>query len=496
MKMYNRSPLGRAFCLAMCVVLLICAAQGISAFASDNTRYNPYTTTVYSGYSKKPTTTQAPTTTAAPTTTQAPETTEKSLSDLKNEYNKLDAEIEENEKKLNEITNSINTNEDKLELLNSQISAIKRQISILQDRIDELNYDIKATDNEIAQLTADIALLDVQITDTQQKIDESKATMESTEGQVLGRLRAAYMSGEASSLEILFSSADLSTFFTRKELIERVTENDRDLIEELRIKSIALEELEHSLGEQKETHAAKKADLDTKRVELVANKRELDADMQTQKGKQSSLSSKSAEVEQIISQLDQNSDAYQKQLEIQRREREEIEKQIDDYIRQHGSSKGDIPDKIYNNDGKMTWPVPYENTYISAGYPTYPSGGAHWGIDIVVRDSDGTNISNGKTICAAQGGEVIYASPNDGGNNSFGNYLIIDHGDGVMTLYAHCKRIVVSKGDIVKKGQKVAEIGLTGNTTGYHLHFEVRIKQADGTVSRVQPLNYVSKPSN
>ena len=87
------------------------------------------------------------------------------------------------------------------------------------------------------------------------------------------------------------------------------------------------------------------------------------------------------------------------------------------------------------------------------------------------------------------------AGANDGNwNYGFGNYCVIDHGDGTQTLYAHAKTLYVSKGDVVQKGEKIGAIGETGNTTGPHLHFEVRIKKSDGSVSRVQPLDYVSKP--
>ncbi len=137
----------------------------------------------------------------------------------------------------------------------------------------------------------------------------------------------------------------------------------------------------------------------------------------------------------------------------------------------------------------MIWPVP-GSTRMTAGYPTYPSGGKHLGIDIV--RTDVTTL--GSPFRAAQGGEVILAYNDGNWNQGFGNYCIIDHGDGKMTLYAHAKRLNVSKGDVVQKGDTIGQIGDTGNTTGPHLHFEVRIKRSDGSISRVDPLDYVSEP--
>ncbi|NLX93618.1 MAG: M23 family metallopeptidase, partial [Clostridiales bacterium] len=141
------------------------------------------------------------------------------------------------------------------------------------------------------------------------------------------------------------------------------------------------------------------------------------------------------------------------------------------------------------NDGTMIWPVPYDRCYITAFFPYYPSGKKHTGIDIVVRDAGGGNISYGKKIVAAQGGNVF----SSGWNGAYGNCVIIDHGGGLLTLYGHCSALSVSTGQTVSKGQKIGEIGSTGNSTGPHLHFGVKTN-SNGTPQWVQPLDYVSKP--
>lgn len=490
MKKFN--SLRVLLCVAFCLIVAGVAVSGMFAFAETLTNYSRYnyeSITNYSYYTYRPTTT-APATTAAPTTAD----NSAELAALRKQYAQLDSEIAADERKLDQVQDNINSEEYKLKVLNGQISSIKSQINLLESEVGTLNYQISSTDASINQLNTDIDTLNTQIDETQVAIDDAKATMAGTEEQVLGRIRAAYIGGEASNLEMLFSSSDLATFFTRKELIERVTENDRDLIEELRIKSEALEQMEQSLGVQKETLVAKNEELGEKRVQLAENKAELDVALDAQVEKKQELNRKSAEIQEVISDLDEDSDAYKAQIAQKKKDREEIEKQIDEYVRQHGSSQGDEVPISYNNDGKMCWPVPYANTAITASYPAYSDGSRHSGIDIVVRDSSGANVSNGKDIVAAQGGKVIFAISDNGYNNSYGNYCMIDHGDGTVTLYAHCKRVIVTKGQVVQKGQKIAEIGLTGNTTGYHLHFEVRVKDKNGNVTRVNPLNYVSKP--
>ena len=151
--------------------------------------------------------------------------------------------------------------------------------------------------------------------------------------------------------------------------------------------------------------------------------------------------------------------------------------------------------KILVGSNSMLWPVSFKSEDVE-GFPRYSSGGAHHGIDIFVignngsnRDSNGGSLSYGKPFRAAQSGVVVEAANNGKYNTGFGNYCVIDHGDGTQTLYAHAKYISVSVGDTVKQGQTIGEIGDTGNTTSPHLHFEVRLNG-----ERVNPLNYVSEP--
>lgn len=158
-------------------------------------------------------------------------------------------------------------------------------------------------------------------------------------------------------------------------------------------------------------------------------------------------------------------------------------------------TKEQKPEKLLVSSGSMLWPVAHKSEVVE-GFPRYSNGGTHHGVDIFVignegrnRDDNGNSLSYGKPFRAAQSGIVIEASSNGKFNTGFGNYCIIDHGDGTQTLYAHAKAVYVTAGDTVKQGQTIGEIGGTGNTTSPHLHFEVRLNG-----NRVDPLNYISKP--
>lgn len=414
---------------------------------------------------------------------------EKTLEELEDEYAKIEEEIKKNEDKLDKVEGQINTNENKLDKLNSEIEDINSQISNLEERIDVLNGDINDLNTDINDLSAEIIEIDETIADIESQIADCEDLTEETKSQLLNRIRENYMAGGGSKLEILFSATDLTSFLERQELVAQMSTNDTELINEMAAKVSELNSLEAQLNGQKADLELKKEELKADMQLLADRQSDLEDSKNTQEAKRKEATGKQEEIQDVLKELDKDSAEYKAQIARQKKEREEIDRQIDEYIRLHGSSQGDTPDEEYNNDGKMLWPVP-GSTRMTAGYPAYSNGERHMGIDIV--RTDVTTL--GSPFRAAQGGEVIIAKNDGNWNYGFGNYCVIDHGDGTQTLYAHAKTLYVSVGDVVQKGENIGAIGSTGNSTGPHLHFEVRIKKANGDVSRVQPLDYVKKP--
>lgn len=409
---------------------------------------------------------------------------------MQNRYEELEKDIEKNEQALAQVQQDIKTNEKKAENISNQIEKIEEQIDLLDESIDILNGDISDLQSSIDVTTNDIESINSQISEIELQIEQTDALMAQTREMLLARIRENYMAGgTGSTLELLLSSGDISSFFARKELVTSVSENDAQLVNDLADKINELNDLQKELEEKKTTLEEKKTELDTQMDSLNERENELESSKAAQNSKKSDATEKYDELKYIINELDKDSDVYKKTIKRQQAEREALEAEIDEYIRQHGSSQGDIPDEEYENDGDMMWPVKGD-TRITAGYPAYSDGSPHWGIDIVKSDGN----TRGQPFYAAQGGEVIIAKNDGNWNSGFGNYCVIDHGDGTQTLYAHSDNILVSVGQVVKKGEKIGIIGATGNVTGPHLHFEVRVKKADGSVSRVNPLNYVSKP--
>ena len=422
---------------------------------------------------------------------------QESLEDLRNQIDEIEQGIVEDNKALAEVEKDIKNNEKKLDNLNDQLDKISQQVDLLKESISILNDDIDDLQGNIDLTSQDIKDINSQMAEIETQISETESLMEATRVILLARIRENYMAGDASTVELLFSSTDLSTFFARQELVKRVSENDAQLIKDLTEKINMLADLQKELETNKIALETKKAELDSQMNTLNTRQNELESNKKSQQKKQEEAARKYHEVEDLIDELDKDSEAYKKAIKQKEAEREALEAEIDRIIQQEGSTEGDTPDVEYENDGKLAWPLKERNT-ITAGYPYYPSGGRHWGIDLCLctksgstRDSNGNSLSYGQPYYASQGGEVIIAD----WHKSFGNYVVVDHGDGKQTLYAHSKSLNVKKGDIVKKGQQLGLMGDTGNVTGPHLHYEVRIKKADGSVSRENPLNYVSKPS-
>lgn len=400
----------------------------------------------------------------------------KSLDDLKKDYNELEKEIEANQKKLENIKNQQTSNAEKMKLLSSQAEAISSQLDVLNSQLSVLNADIADYDREISAL-------DKKIADAQSKIDKIDADVAATQEKISERLRATYMAGSSSWIEILLESDSISSLLLRIQLLASVTENDNKLISKLE------KQIEELNAAKAELDKDKKA-LEEKRSLLVEKKSELDSKNKTLSSKQSAYNANYRQISALMTSLDKSSAEYQQELQRQYRKRAAFERQIDQLV--SGGSQGG--DNDYYDNGEMLWPVPYKNSYISAGYGYYdPEGDGtytmHPAIDIVVREN-GVNVSYGKNIIAAQSGKVLVRGYSDVG----GNYITIDHGDGYRTYYGHCSKIIASAGQYVEKGEVIAYIGNTGYVTGPHVHFQV-MQVKNGVVNRLNPLNFVTPPN-
>lgn len=311
-------------------------------------------------------------------------------------------------------------------------TALRKKIDNTQSQINACNKQISDLDNQIVQLESDI------VTKTQELEDSKYAFRQ--------RLRAVYMSGgeASSSLSVLLSADGLEDLLTKSELTKSISAYDGLLMQKIVNDMKAIEEKKAQINVLIEEQKATKATLAKKKAEL---------------------DSQIAEVNSIIAGIDNDIGDINDKVDALEKAQREYEQAIKDA--QHIGS-----DQTYSGD--FAWPCPGYYTITSPyGYRNHPISGKwkfHKGVDI-----SGGGIK-GKPIIAAADGIVSVASYNSGG---YGYYVMVNHGskngDSYITLYAHMTRYVVSPGQSVKKGQTIGYVGTSGSSTGYHLHFEVRV---------------------
>lgn len=411
---------------------------------------------------------------------------EKLFGAIEEEYSKLEEDINANKNELDSVNSDINDNVNRLAIINSEVDILNNQIKLLNSELSTLNLSITVISRVYDELIKEIDDLTASIEETDKKIKETEPELRKATDEVHELIRNEYMDGEISYIEFIFNSGSLEEYYVRKELFNRVKEDKTEKMNKFAA-------LNKQLTEEKEKMEKEKAVLENDRLVVEEYNDKYNESIKRQEAAQKDLINKKSEVTErknevkdIISELDTESEIYKQQIQRDRAEMEYLSVYVDNYISEHGSQLNDIPDVEFENTGEMIWPVSF-NSYLTATYPAYSDGSPHWGIDIC---AEGGN-SYGRPFNAAQGGIVILAVNDNNYNSGFGNYCVVDHGDGTSTLYAHARNLVVSRGDVVRQGETLGYIGSTGNVTGPHLHFEVRVKNSDGDISRVNPLNYV-----
>ncbi len=345
-----------------------------------------------------------------------------STSALKNKQSALSRALTKVKQKKAQVQSELRRKARETDKMEDDIHAVDAQMSRLADKIDQTTEQLAKGKAEQEQIAAYLRAQTV-------KFDEVRE-------QVRQRLRSIYAQGESSSLSLLVGTQSIGDLATRKALVERIADRDRELFSQVRI-------LRDQILEKK-----KEQDV------LVAKIAELNA---TQKQDLEELEAARAKKKQIYSVLKAQEDLLETQYNQMQRESRVIEQQIFEIQ----SRTTGTP--IFK--GKFIMPV---NGRRSSGFGvrTHPISGRrkmHNGQDIAA--------PSGTPIKAAGAGKVIAATY----LNGYGNTVIIDHGGKISTLYGHCSRLFVRVGQSVTQGQKIAAVGSTGYSTGPHLHFEVRV---------------------
>ncbi len=398
-----------------------------------------------------------------------------------------------------DLDKEIEASKVKQEQIESEMAAASASAAALQEQIDAVQVQIDAHNEKIAVLNKQIAALDAQITEinknieeTQKKIEEQQLKIEETQKLLGERLRAMYMSGNVSTIEILLEADSFESLLNRLELVSQITKHDSKIVEELTAQIEELEAMKVSLEEQMVKLEASKKEVEASKAEVVAAKAEVAAVKRE-------LDAKLNKLERYLSSLDASNEellTYQRQVEAQ---------------------QSAYMDKIYNLlngiastgdgtvEGGLTWPVPYSNTYVTSPFGYRTIGGKrsmHYGIDISMGGASDYN----KRIVSSASGKVLISSgvcshnypksSSCGCNGGYGNYVVIDHGNGMVVYYAHLASVSVSVGQTVDRGQTIGILGCSGYSTGAHIHYEIRIGSGSRNNTAKNPMNYLTVPSD
>lgn len=418
--------------------------------------------------------------------------------DVKRAERELEAakqQAQQLDNKLNELNGSISDTESYINQVDGWISDVTLQIYNLNQEINAKQAEIDAKQTQINDTLANIDAVKTSIAQTEINLSDAQTTEANQYSSMKLRIQYMYENGDESFLDILFSSDSMIDFLNNAEYISEISKYDREKLIEYGENKDIITNLLANLETQKSELETQEAKYETELGELEEQKSVLDSKKSEQEVLQASYTdlynAKNNELSNLESQ--QSDTEYKKQLAL--KEVEEQEQRVEQARKEYAAWLAELARLNKDADAAVaaklaeinvtgfTWPVPGFNRITSQfGMRMHPILGYE-------KLHDGTDISgagiNGTPILAAYSGTVVLAQSYWG----YGNCVKIDHGGGVVTLYAHASAILVSVGQQVNAGDTIALVGSTGNSTAPHLHFSLIIKG-----EFVNPLDYVVVP--
>lgn len=404
-----------------------------------------------------------------------------------------------------ETEDYINTLDEKISFLQQEMLLSKSTISNSKAQITQLEQDYEANEKEIAALKEDIEALNIKNEELQSEFDTSYE-------EYAQRARAMYISGGTSTLEMLLTCEDISTLFTRLEMIKQVSRLDKELLEGLQKEGEELTAAKNELENKKLLLSDNQTQLQNNKELLQQTVKTLEIQQENYNEKEEAYKAQKQEADDLLLKLHKETENYSEFRNESIEELNEINAEIEraalewqkkqeqltattttttttTTTKPNGSEAASSttattpatsatkPTTASSKKLQMTYPVPSQTritcAYGSAGYA------GHTGVDFACPEKS--------KVVAAEDGEVIISTDlknPDGSYRSYGRYIVIAHtkknssGNYVFTLYAHNSSRVVSVGQKVNKGQLIAYSGSTGNSSGPHCHFEVRTPTA------------------
>ncbi len=379
-----------------------------------------------------------------------------SISSFASNINSTNNQQTSNNNPLESLNQQKEETQEKLEEANSKLEYVQTEMSNTLVQIQELDDKIRQYEQENTDLLSKLQELETSIKETTIKLETVTQEYEKRSKQLENRLVALYEAGDIAYLDVLLSANSLSDFLSLYYAMIEIAEYDNQLIDKVE--------------QQKDEIDIAKRKLENETAEVKI------------------LKAKAEQTEVVLKNTKTLQQGYIEKLS-------DDEKKLNEEIQQYKNDTARIEAKILeitnqNQDfdiqytgGTMIWPVAISGTAITSYYGTreHPIAGVvrfHQGIDI-------GNTGYGAPVVATADGIVTYA----GWLGSYGNCVMVYHGDGITTLYGHGQQVLTQNGAEVKQGDIIMQTGSTGNSTGPHLHFEIRVNG-----STTNPLNYVKEP--
>ena len=387
-----------------------------------------------------------------------------STNTLKNEKESNNQEITNAQSELKEVQGEKSKAMSEVENLENQITSFENQIEELSEKIGALNDNIEVSEEEIKQAEEEL-----------QKISDLLAE----------RLVLMYENGNTSYIDFLLSSDSITDFLSKYYMVAELASYDTELLEKI-------DQNKKQIEAKKEKLESDKAELSNSKIQKESSQTKLEA-AQTEKKKQvAELSGEEKTIQAKIDQLKEDNKVIDAQIaaaqaKIQAELEKEKERQKQQQAKQNNATNNNSNNpEVSSSEGSSSsssgFIRPVNGYSVTTGW-YYSSGALHGAVDY-----SGSGISGKPVLAVADGIVVTTASL----TTSYGNYIIIAHYNGLYTLYAHGQAgsIAVSQGQKVTQGQQIMKVGSTGNSTGPHLHFEVRTSPGKYS-NRVNPLNYL-----
>ena len=328
--------------------------------------------------------------------------------------------------------------------LKEQLADVEADQQAAQQKRELLTQQLNAINAEIKNIDAQIAYYDGEIAQKEEERKEAEAREQEQYELFCQRVRLMEEEGTVSYWSILFNAENFSDLLDRIADVDAVMDYDNAVMDQLIATRQELERLQ--------------AELESARAEEQAAKEQ-------QEAKKAEQQAKVAEAQKLLDQINANIEEVNRQLDEESAAAADIQAEIAKKQKQLEEERKQQNIVISSETGYL-WPLPgYYRLSSQFGYRIHPITGvahSHTGIDIPA--------SGGTSILAAKSGQVVTSAY----HYSYGNYVVIDHGNGNSTLYAHMRSRAVSEGQMVTQGQVIGYVGTTGSSTGNHLHFEVR----------------------